>query len=106
MNHRLLPRLRRRLRIHLGGLQTFTADVSPTGFAAEVMQTLPPGADLSGSIELCGELFEFTGKVCWAKRGEPRMNIRGRFGVRFTGISNAFFELLQTAYQPVAATPA
>jgi hypothetical protein len=106
MNHRLLPRIRRRLKIKLGALQTFTADVSPTGFAAELMQTLQPGSELHGSIELCGEQFAFTGKVCWAKQGEPRMNVRGRFGVRFTGISNTFFELLQTAYRPLAGTPA
>ncbi len=101
MNNRILPRLRRRLKIKLGGLQTFTADVSPRGFAAELMQALLPGTDLNGSIELCGEEFAFTGKVCWAKQGEPRMNVRGRFGVRFTGISNTFFELLQVAYRPI-----
>src|SRR5689334_11766653 len=104
MNHRLLPRLRRRLKIKLGDLLTFTADVSPRGFAAELMQTLPPGTELSGSIELLGQVFPFTGKVCWAKQGEPRMNVRGRFGVCFTGISNTFFELLETAYQPVAGS--
>lgn len=101
MNHRTLPRIRRRLKVRLGGLLTFTADVSPSGFAAELMQALPPGSELNGEIELCGESFPFTGKVCWAKAGEPRMNVRGRFGVRFTGIPNAFFELLQTAYKPV-----
>ena len=106
MNHRLLPRLRRRLKIKLGALQTFTADVSPRGFAAELMQTLRPGADLHGSIELCGEVFEFTGIVCWAKQGEPRMQVRGRFGVRFTGISNTFFKLLDSAYRPLTGTPA
>ena len=106
MNHRALPRIRRRLKISLGALQTFTADVSPTGFAAELMQALRPGSDLHGSIELCGEAFPFTGKVCWAKQGEPRMNVRGRFGVRFTGIPNAFFELLKSAYAALPNTHA
>lgn len=88
----------------MGGLQTFTADVSPTGFAAELMQALKPGTPLHGSIHLCGEDFPFTGQVCWAKQGEPRMNVRGRFGVRFTGIANKFFELLASAYAPVTGT--
>ena len=101
MNHRTLPRLRRRLKLQLGALQTFTADISPTGFAAELMQALRPGTDLNGSIELCGETFVFTGKVCWAKAGEPRMNVRGRFGVRFTGMPNGFFEMLKSAYAPM-----
>ncbi|MBS1152883.1 MAG: hypothetical protein H6Q89_4581, partial [Myxococcaceae bacterium] len=30
MNHRLLPRLRRRLKLTVGRLHTFTADVSPS----------------------------------------------------------------------------
>ena len=106
MNHRLLPRLRRRLKIHLGALQTFTADVSATGFAAELMRSLLPGADVRGSIELCGEAFDFTGKVCWARQGEPRMNVRGRFGVRFTGMPENFFKLLKTAYDPRVGQPA
>src|SRR3954465_5039295 len=100
MNHRQTPRLRRRLKVTLGPIQTFTADISAGGFAAEVMQSLPPGSMQHGSIELCGQRFDFPGLGCWAPRGEPRMNKRGRFGLRFTGISNAFFELLRSAYGP------
>ena len=66
------------------------------------MQALRPGTLQHGSIELAGQIFEFTGQVCWARTGEPRMNMRGRFGVRFTGISNGFFELLKTSYLPGA----
>jgi hypothetical protein len=106
MNHRLLPRMRRRLKVHLGDLQTFTADVSPHGFAAELMQTLQPGSELAGSIELCGEKFPFTGQVRWARRGEPRMNIRSRIGVRFLGIPDTFWKLLETAYRPLSGIPA
>jgi hypothetical protein len=94
MNKRLLPRLRRRLKLSLGGkLPAFTADVSPQGFAAELMHTLRPGTNVHGAITLDGHEFEFTGQVCWAKAGDPRMSVRGRFGVRFTGIANAFYEL-------------
>ena len=65
------------------------------------MQALRPGTIQHGSIELCGKVFDYTGQVCWAKSGEPRMNIRSRFGLRFTGVPNAFFELLRSAYQPL-----
>lgn len=94
MNKRLLPRLRRRLKLTLGGkLPAFTADVSPQGFAVEVMRVANPGTEVTGSISLEGEEFPFTGRVLWAKAGDPRMSVRGRFAVRFTGISNRFFEL-------------
>ena len=34
------------------------------------------------------------------------MNVRGRFGVQFTGIANRFYELLKTAWgQEVAGLP-
>lgn len=69
-----------------------------------MQNSLRPGTDLHGSIELGGEEFTFTGKVAWAKRGEPRMNIRGRFGVCFTGISNAFFQSFKSTYQAGAST--
>ena len=98
MNHRLIPRLRRRLKLKLAGFQTFTADVSPQGFAVEAMHISKPGTDVHGSISIQGQEFAFTGKVCWAKAGDQRMSVRGRFGVRFTGIANQFFELFQTSW--------
>jgi hypothetical protein len=100
MNKRLLPRLRRRLKLTLGGkLPAFTADVSPQGFAAEVMHVLRPGTQVHGAITLNGQEFPFTGQVAWAKAGEPRLSVRGRYGVRFTGISNAFFELFASTWR-------
>ena len=106
MNKRLLPRLRRRLKLSLGGkLPAFTADVSPQGFAVEVMHIARPGTDVHGSISIQGQEFPFTGKVCWAKAGDQRMAVRGRFGVRFTGIANKFFELFAASWC-AAAQPA
>lgn len=99
MQKRLLPRFRRRLKLSLGGkLPAFTADVSPQGFSVEAMHISKPGAEVQGSITIQGQEFPFTGKVCWAKAGDQRMSIRGRFGVRFTGIANQFFELFQTTW--------
>ena len=42
MNLRLVPRLRRRLRVTIGAVQAFTSDISSTGFSVELMQALRP----------------------------------------------------------------
>ncbi|MBX7114364.1 MAG: PilZ domain-containing protein [Myxococcaceae bacterium] len=98
MNKRFVPRLKRRLKISLGGrLPAFTADVSPGGFAVEAMQVMKVGSTVQGALTMEGREFAFTGKVTWAAYGEPRLSLRGRFGVRFTGIANEFFEVFQRA---------
>ena len=92
-NKRFVPRERRRLKIALGGrLPAFTADVSPGGFACEMMHVPRPGTTLHGSITLESRELPFTGEVTWAQAGDPRMSVRGRVGVRFTGIAPEFFE--------------
>lgn len=99
MNHRTFQRLRRRLRLSLGGkLPAFTADVSPGGFSAEMMQIPRPGTTVLGSLTLGGKEFTFTGLVRWAERGEPGLALRGKIGVRFTGIANEFFEMFRRSY--------
>jgi hypothetical protein len=99
-NKRFVPRQRRRFKIALGGkMPAFTADVSPGGFAAEMMQVLRPGMSVHGSITLDSREFPFTGQVSWAKAGDPRMSVRGRVGVRFTGIENDFYTLLREAME-------
>ena len=100
-NKRFVPRQRRRLKISLGGkLPAYTADVSPGGFAAEMMQVLRPGTTVHGAITLCEREFPFTGEVTWAQAGDPRMSVRGRIGVRFTGIDNDFFVLFRDELGP------
>ncbi len=103
MNKRTLPRLRKRLKLSLGGrLPAFTSDVSPFGFSAELMRTVRPGTTVHGSITVADTEFPFTGVVRWSKAAEPRLQARGRFGVRFTGIANAFFELFQRHLAPAS----
>lgn len=92
-NQRALPRLRRRLRVCFGSTPAFTADVSPGGFAAELMRVPRPGTTVHGKLTLGGRTFAFTGLVRWAKSGDPRLSVRGRVGVRFTGIANEFYTL-------------
>lgn len=95
-NRRFVPRQRRRLKISLGGkLPAFTADVSPGGFAVELMHVPRPGTLVHGHLHLADREFPFTGEVTWAKAGDPRMSVRGRIGVRFTGIDNDFFTLFR-----------
>ena len=88
---RFVPRTRRRLPLLLQGARTFTADLSPGGFCVELPRALPTGASVQGALEVGGERFDFTGQVAWAKASEPRLAVRARVGVRFTGIANAFF---------------
>jgi hypothetical protein len=94
-NKRFVPRERRRLRISLGDRLAFTADVSPGGFACDAMQVPRLGTTVHGSISLAERQFAFTGEVSWARAGDPRLSLRGRMGVRFTGIANEFFEVLR-----------
>jgi hypothetical protein len=95
-NKRFVPRQRRRLKISLGGrLPAFTADVSPGGFACDMMQVPRPGTTVHGSITFVEREFQFTGEVTWAQAGDPRLSLRGKVGIRFTGIDNDFFRLFR-----------
>lgn len=99
MNKRFVPRQRRRLKLSLGGkLPAFTADVSPGGIAVEMMNVPRPGSTVHGTLTLEGREFPFTGEVSWARIGDPRLSVRGRAGIRFTGIDNAFYELFNQAF--------
>jgi len=95
MNKRLLPRLRRRFQVWLGDRPAYTSDVSTGGFALELMATLLPGSMVHGELRVGEETMPFTGTVSWSKRAEPRLQVRGRAGIRFTGIAPGFFELFR-----------
>lgn len=81
-------------------MPAFTADVSPGGFAAETYSVQRPGTQVHGCITLAGREFDFTGEVSWARAGDPRLSVRGRIGVRFTGIANEFYVLFRETYGP------
>src|SRR4051812_20522489 len=94
---RFLPRQKRRLKIDLGpSFPSFTADVSPGGFAVESAVVQRPGTRVEGSISVERHEFPFVGEVSWAQMGDPRMSLRGRMGVRFVEISSEFYALLRT----------
>lgn len=92
-NKRRMPRNRRRVRVELEGTQLFTVDVSPGGFCAESMRILPPGTMVRGRIRFDDQDLEFTGTIAWAKAAEPRLQLRGRMGIRLTGVPNAYYSL-------------
>ena len=105
-HHRSVVRLRRRLALTLSDRgHLFTSDLAPGGFAAEVPRALPPGSSVIGAIRLGEESFDFTGQVVWARQGEPRLNVRSRIGVRFTGIANAFFDATGVRMEEYPLTP-
>ena len=92
-NKRVMPRQRKRIRVELAGTSVFTADVSPGGFCAESMRVLPPGSTVQGRIRVGNEDLAFTGQVTWTRAAEPRLGLRGRMGVRITGVPNAYYAL-------------
>ncbi len=103
-NKRRMPRERRRLRVRIGEVMSFTQDVSPGGFCLEAMQVYPPGTELHGTIEIGPQAFAFTGQVRWAIAPERKINKRGRMGVMFNGIDNQFYVAYQNAF-PKAGSP-
>ncbi|HZN94822.1 MAG TPA: hypothetical protein VFB81_19035 [Myxococcales bacterium] len=98
---RMMIRRRRRLPVTLGGrLPAITAEVSGTGFSAEMMQVFLPGSVVHGTI-CCGQRdLPFRGVVSWAEPGHPRLSIASRFGVRFTAEVEGLSELLEQNLPP------
>jgi hypothetical protein len=97
----MMIRRRRRLPVTLGGkLAAVTAEVSATGFSAEMAQVFLPGSVVHGTIN-CGDRdLPFRGIVSWAEPGHPRLSISSRFGVRFTGEVDGLAELLEQNLPP------
>jgi PilZ domain len=91
-SERAVRRDLRRLKVHLGGrLHAFTADVSPSGFCAELMQVFLPGSLVHGTIEVGAESYPFRGEVAWARPGNPMASVRSRIGVRFLTVPDELF---------------
>lgn len=89
-----MVRHRRRFRVTVGTTPTFTTDIGPGGFSAELMRVQNPGTTVQGTIRLNGTEIPYTGQVAWAKAGEPHMSIRGRMGIRFTVLPTEVAKLL------------
>jgi len=87
--NRTTPRHRSRLRLSLEATPAFTADISAGGFSVEILRTPSPGTQVSGTIRFADTEVNYVGTVIWARPGSPRLNLRGRIGVRFTSLPAA-----------------
>jgi len=96
------PRRRVRLRIVTNRGSSLTVNVSAGGFCTGLMRVLPPGTPLEGLIHLDGRDGFFSGHVVWARAGNPRMNLMGSMGVRFTKVDSDFARELEASH---AASP-
>ena len=85
----------RKLPVFLGGrVAAVTADVSRSGFAAEMPAVFLPGSFVHGTVVVEGAEYPFEGEVKWARAGNPRTSVRSRFGVRFTRLPGELAALL------------
>jgi hypothetical protein len=66
-----------------------TVDVSRGGFSTNVMRVLPPNTLFEGTIHYEGRDEVFTGRVVWARPGNPRLSMIGAMGIRFEAISES-----------------
>jgi hypothetical protein len=99
--NRSSPRQKRRLRVSLGTTPLFTADVSAGGFSAEILRAPAPGTPVAGTLRLADAEVNYAGQVVWARPGSPRLNLRGRIGVRFTSLPPEAARLLDSTTLPV-----
>jgi len=97
-SRRVGVRARRRLKVTLPHCRSFTSDIGVGGFSSDVLRVLPPGTPIAGSIDLGGRPVPFTGRVAWAKAGDPYMGIRGRMGVLFTSLPAEILDLVGSAH--------
>jgi len=88
-------RQRRRYRVKVGAITSYTTDVSGGGFCTEVMRVLAPRTVVEGLIEVGGKPFTYEGVIAWVVRGAWSLNVRGRMGVRFTRISPDVARMLE-----------
>jgi hypothetical protein len=100
-SNRSSPRHKRRFRVSLGPTPLFTADVSAGGFSAEILRAPAPGTPVVGTLRLADAEVNYAGEVVWSRPGSPRLNLRGRIGVRFTSLPPSAARLLASTTLPV-----
>ena len=98
-------RQQRRLRVSLGKVAVFTADVCDEGFCAELIHVLEPGHPVSGRVSVGSHEYPFLGTVTWARHGDPQLGLRGRMGVHFESIDDHFLAAYHHAFPMPAKSP-
>jgi len=77
------PRVKRRMKVMIGGSTSFTVDLSRSGFSTESMRVLPVGTMVQGTLHPEGRPIPFSGRIVWSHPGNLTLNIRGKMGVAF-----------------------
>jgi hypothetical protein len=67
------------------------------------MRVLPVDSRFDGTIHHGGQDERFTGRVVWARPGNPRLGIAGVVGVRFESISPDLVRDLAASCGPLLA---
>jgi hypothetical protein len=88
-------RVRRRHKVALEGMTGFTVDISEDGLLVEMLKTLVPGSEVSGTIQVEEAALPFTGQVRWARAGNPHLGLLGRMGIHLREAPPALVALLQ-----------
>jgi PilZ domain len=90
-------RVRRRVRVTIGGTATFTRNLSAGGYSAEAMRVLPRGSPVQGTMHLGEKDVGYVGSVAWVRPGDALVNLRGRMGVRFIQLHPEGQRLIEAA---------
>jgi hypothetical protein len=101
---RSFPRRRVRVRIVTPRGSSLTNDLGPGGFCTSLMRVLPVDSRFEGTIHHDGRDERFTGRVVWARPGNPRLGIAGMVGVRFESIPPDLVRGIAAACLPPAAS--
>jgi len=94
-------RQRRRFKVTLKQGPSFSVDVCAGGFCTELLRVLPPGTSVEGTILVKGAEVPFSGRVVWARSGEPHLGLKGRMGILFTHITAPALLIAQGPPGPV-----
>ena len=98
-----LPRGKRlvtRLSVALDGhTYAASADISKGGFCLETSMLLLPGAKVSGVVMHADLMLGFTGRVTWARPGDPRASTVHKLGVKFEQVSPGLRALLGLSFR-------
>ena len=100
---RRFPRRRVRVRVVTPRGSSLTNDLGPGGFCTSLMRVLPVDSRFDGTIHHAGRDERFTGRVVWARPGNPRLGIAGAVGVRFEVIPRDLVRGIAAACAPPAA---
>jgi len=94
----------KRLKLATGQSTVFTLDIGEGGLCFECMKTPARSSVVRGTVNVAGVDFAFEGLVAWTVAGDPRVNQRGRCGVRFTQVSDGFAAALKLSKPPTTIT--